>query len=402
MKEYLVIDADGHVLEPPDLWQRYMDGPCRHRAPKLIEDECGLQRLIVEGRVYPRHHYGLNGAGSAGAPVTPPAIKSKRYEDGKRGGFDPVARLEDMDVEGIDIVVLFPTLGMFLGGIKDVKLAEETSIAYNNWLFDYCSANPRRLKGYAHVPLQDVKIAIKEMRRAVSELGMVGVYLRPNPYFRRNLDDPEYFPFWEAAEELGVPIELHEGANGPLPIAGADRYEEYSRAPYNHLISHILSHPFEQQLACLVLIVGGVFERFPGLRVTFLESGVGWVPYWLDRMDKDFEHLGWYAPHLKLKPSEYFKRHCFVSCDPDERMLPHVVSEVGDDNILFASDYPHFDATFPGAVAAIAERADLSETTKRKVLGLNAARLIKLPVGPSAQERSRRSKEAPGYAAREA
>lgn len=380
MKEFLVIDADGHVLEPPDLWLRYMDGPCRSRAPRAIEDECGFQRLIAEGRVFPRHHYGLNGAGSAGQPVVPPAIKSKRYEDGRPGGFNPRERLKDMDIEGIDIAVLFPTLGMFLAGIKDIKLAEEVSIAYNNWLYDYCSVNPRRLKGYAHIPLQDVKIAIKEMRRAVTELGMVGVYLRPNPYFKRNLDDPDYNPFWAAVEELGIPVGLHEGANGPLPIVGADRYEDYSKAPYNHFISHVVSHPFEQQLACLTLIAGGVFERFPGLIVAFMECGVGWLPYWLDRMDKDFEHLGWYAPFLKLKPSEYFRRHCFVSCDPDEKILPYVAETVGDDNIVFASDYPHFDATFPGTVAAIADREEIPEKTKRKILGLNATRLINLPL----------------------
>jgi predicted TIM-barrel fold metal-dependent hydrolase len=382
MKEFLVIDADGHVLEPPDLWVRYMDGPCRSRAPRVIEDECGFQRVIVEGRVFPRHHYGLNGAGTAGQSVAPPVIKMKKYEDGRRGGFDPKERLKDMDLEGIDVAVLFPTLGMFLSGVKDTRLAEEISIAYNNWLADYCSANPRRIKGYAHVPLQDVKTAVREMRRAVMELGMVGVYLRPNPYGRRNLDDPEYYPFWDAVEELGVPIGFHEGGNGPLPIAGADRYEEYSSGPYNHLISHIVSHPFEQQLACLTLICGGVFERFPGLNVAFMECGVGWMPYWLDRMDKDYEHLGWYAPSLRLKPSEYFKRHCFVSCDPDEEAVPYVTKTLGADNIIFASDYPHFDATFPGAVAGIAEREEISDGAKMKILGLNAARLIRLPIGP--------------------
>jgi len=386
MKEYLVIDADGHVLESPDLWLRYMDGPCRNRAPRVVEDECGFQRVVIEGRLFPRHHYGLNGAGSAGQSVAPPAIKDKRYEDGKRGGFDPKERLKDMDLEGIDIAVLFPTLGMFLGGIKDIKLAAETSSAYNNWLADYCSANPRRLKGYAHIPLQDVRSAIRELRRAVTELGMVGVYLRPNPYFRRNLDDPEYNPFWEVVEELDVLVGFHEGGNGPLPITGADRYEEYSKIPYNHLISHIVSHPFEQQLACLTLICGGVLERFPGLKVAFMECGVGWLPYWLERMDRDFEHLGWYAPFLKMKPSEYFKRNCVVSCDPDEVAVSYVTDLVGDDNIVFASDYPHFDAMFPGAVAGIAEREEMPEATKMKILGLNVAKLINLPVGSSVPE----------------
>lgn len=386
MKEYLVIDADGHVLEVPDLWLRYMDGPNRDRAPRVIEDERGFQRILIEGRVHPRHEYGLNGMGSAGQSVNPSVIRRKKYEDGKRGGFDAKERLKDMDLEGIDIAVLFPTLGMFLGGIKDIKLAEETSMAYNNWLADYCSANPRRLKACAHVPLQDVRSAIREMRRAVSELGMIGVYLRPNPYFRRNWDDPEYYLFWEAVEELGIFLGFHEGASGALPIAAVDRYEEYSKLPYNHLVCHIVSHPFEQQLASLTMICGGVFEKFPGLKVALLESGVGWMPYWVERMDRDFEHLGWYAPSLKMKPSEYFKRNCVVSCDPDEAAVPYVTDLVGDDNIVFASDYPHFDAMFPGAVAGIAEREEMPEATKMKILGLNAAKLIHLPVGSSVPE----------------
>jgi uncharacterized protein len=138
----------------------------------------------------------------------------------------------------------------------------------------------------------------------------------------------------------------------------------------------VISHPFEQQLACLTLIAGGVFERFLDLKVAFMECGVGWLPYWLDRMDKDFEHLGWYAPNLRLKPSEYFQRHCFVSCDPDEKMMNYVATVLGDDNILFASDYPHFDAMFPGAVTAVADREELSESSKKKILGANAARLL--------------------------
>jgi predicted TIM-barrel fold metal-dependent hydrolase len=378
MKPLNVIDADGHVLEPGDLWLRYMSPSWRDRAPRLIVDECGLQRVIVEGRVFPRHHYGLNGAGSAGQPVVPPAIKSKTYESNRAGGFDGKERLKDMDLEGIHTAVLFPTLGMFLTGLKDVALADQVSMAYNNWLHDYCSANPDRLKGYAHLPLQNVKAAIRELRRAVTELGMVGVYMRPNPYGGRNLDDEEYDPFWAAVTELGVPVGFHEGANGPLPIAAADRYEQAAKGPYNHFISHVASHPFEQQFACLTLIAGGVFERFPTLRVAFMECGVGWVPYWLDRMDKDFEHLGWYAPRLRQKPSEYFKQHCVVSCDPDEVMLSYVADAVGDENIVFASDYPHFDAMFPGSVKAIADRSELSDARKRRILRSNAARFLGL------------------------
>lgn len=131
-------------------------------------------------------------------------------------------------------------------------------------------------------------------------------------------------------------------------------------------------------MAVLSLICGGVLERHPRLRVAFLESGAGWIAHWLERLDHHVKYWGHASLKLPLKPSEYFLRQCWISADPDEAVLPGIIQVLGDDNIVFASDYPHPDAKFPGVVDELASREDLSESSKTKILSRNAARLLKL------------------------
>jgi predicted TIM-barrel fold metal-dependent hydrolase len=165
---------------------------------------------------------------------------------------------------------------------------------------------------------------------------------------------------------------VHEGSGAYLPTAGAERF------PGQWFFTHMVSHPFEQMLACLSLICKGVLERFPHLRVVFLESGAGWLPYWLWRMDEHREILPFQVPWLKLKPSEYFRRQCYISCEPDEANLAATVQAVGEDRILFASDYPHWDATFPGATKAILDNDRISPLAKKKIMSENAQELLGL------------------------
>jgi predicted TIM-barrel fold metal-dependent hydrolase len=194
--------------------------------------------------------------------------------------------------------------------------------------------------------------------------------LRPNPIEGRNLDDPLYEPLWSAIEELGVPVAIHEGTTQDLPQSG-DRFD-------NFLFQHVCSHPHEQQIAAMTFICGGILERHPDLRVVFLESGCGWIAHWLERLDEHMDSWGHASMKLAMTPSEYFARQCFISADPGERTLPGVVSLIGDDNIVFASDYPHPDALADGIVDAIAKREGLSDQTKRKILGDNAMRCFGL------------------------
>ena len=245
--------------------------------------------------------------------------------------------------------------------------------AYNDWLASYCAADPRRLFGAALLPLQDPGAAADELRRAVTELGFVAGFVRPNPCAGRSLPDQAYEPLWRAAEELDVPVGVHEGSSVTVPTLGSDR-------PFNPLILHAVSHSFESMLACAQLIAFGVLERHPGLRVVFLESSGGWAPFWLERLDEQAESFGGFCPDLRLRPSEYFARQCAISFEVGERTLPALAPFVGSERIVWGSDYPHHDATFPGAVEAIrATVAPCPTATQARVLGLNARTLYRLP-----------------------
>ena len=267
--------------------------------------------------------------------------------DAQPGGSDPVARLADMDAEGIDQAVLYPTIGLYFSAVDDPGAAVRLATAYNDWLAGYCAADPARLFGAAMLPLQDPAAAARELRRAVTELGFVGGFVRPNPCRGRSLSHHDYEVVWDAAEELDVPVGVHEGSSVIVPTLASDR-------PFNPLILHAVSHSFEEMLACAQLIAFGVLERHPGLRVLFLESSGGWAPFWLERLDEQAESFGGFCPELRLRPSEYFARQCAISFEVDEHTLPALVPFVGADRVVWGSDYPHHDATFPGAVEALA------------------------------------------------
>jgi len=257
--------------------------------------------------------------------------------------------------------------------VPDPSAADALARAYNDWLAGYCAADGRRLFGAAMLPLQDPGSAARELRRAVTELGFVAGFVRPNPCLGRCLSDRAYDPVWEAAAELDVPIGVHEGSSVIVPTLGSDR-------PFNPLVLHAVSHSFEQMLACAQLIAFGVLERHPGLRVVFLESSGGWAPFWLERLDEQAASFGGFCPEMKLRPSEYFARQCAISFEVDERTLPALVPFVGAERVVWGSDYPHHDATFPGAVDALRATIAPSPTaTQTKVLGLNARETYRLP-----------------------
>ena len=360
------IDADGHVLEP---WRAWHGVPERCR-PHAVTDDRGLDHLIVaEQEVFVARLGQMGSPGTdVGAPVGPVPL-----EEARRGAFDPSARLVDMDAEGIDAAVLYPTIGLGFWGIADVDAAVAVARAYNDWLAGYCGAAPDRLYGAAMVPFQDPAAAVAELRRAREELGFVAAFVRPNPCRGRTIVDPANEPFWEAAESLGVAVAVHEGLQMAVPPLGADRH------PTNVLVLHAISHTLEQMLACAQLIGLGVLERHPALRVVFLEAGGGWAPYWLARLDHQVPAYHRYAPGLSLLPSEYFARQCWVSFEIDEATLPALTPFVGDDRVVWGSDYPHADSTFPGAVKELlATIAPLPALSRQRILGDNAAALYGL------------------------
>ncbi len=362
-----VVDADGHVTEPPDLWSRYGARAWAERLPRI---ECigGEERLVVDGK--PFMPFPITSTGAVGR-----LEEVRAYADGKPGGFEPGPRLVDMDAERIDVAVLYPSLGLTFGGLDDAELCAEISRAYNDWITDYCAAAPGRLYAAAIVPLQDPELAAAELRRVGRRDCMRAVMVRPNPYRGRTLDDPAYEAFWRAAVDCDLAIGVHEGTQGTMETVGIDRH------PDNRCFMHIISHPMEMQLASLALIAGGVLERHPGLRVVFLEAGGGWMPSWLERMDEHCEGplYGIWTPWLKRSPSEYFARQCWISFEPGERTLVPLAPLLGSDRIVWGSDYPHPDATFPGVLAKLERTiAPLGAAARRDLLGDSAARLYAL------------------------
>ncbi len=361
-----VVDADGHVVEPLAAWAALPDS-CR---PSINADSSGYEHVVVgdtEILAVP-----LGNLARPGSTFEDPA-SFRSLADALPGGWDPRARLRDMDAEGIDQAVLYPTIGLYFSAVDDPVAAVALATAYNDWLAGYCAADARRLFGAAMLPLQDPDAAAAELRRAVTQLGFVAGFVRPNPCLGRALSDRAYDGVWGAAEELDVPIGIHEGSSVIVPTLGSDR-------PFNPLVLHAASHAFEQMLACAQLIAFGVLERHPGLRCIFLESSGGWAPFWLERLDEQAASFGGFCPDMKLRPSAYFARQCAISFEVDERTLPALTPFVGASRIVWGSDYPHHDATFPGAVDAIrATVAPCPTATQVRVLGLNAMDLYRLP-----------------------
>lgn len=361
-----VIDADGHVVEPMEAWNGL---PEAHR-PVIHRDPSGYEHVVVGGREILAVPLGT--LATPGADFADPT-RFTTLADARPGGSDPAARLADMTLEGIDQAVLYPSIGLYFWALDTPGTAARVATAYNDWLSGYCAADPARLFGAALLPMQDPEAAARELRRAVGQLGFKAAFVRPNPCMGRSLSDRAYEPVWEAAEELAVPIGIHEGSSVIVPTLGSDR-------PFNPLILHAVSHSFEQMLACAQLMAFGTLERHPGLRIVFLESGGGWVPFWLERLDEQAETFGGFCPRMPLRPSEYFARQCAISFEVDEATLPALLPFIGHDRVVWGSDYPHHDATFPGAVAALRRTiAPLGIPSQARILGANARRIYGLP-----------------------
>ena len=217
-RTYNVVDADGHILEPLDLWTNYIDPGFSDRAPRLVKRENGQEQLVIDEQKLGDSQRSIGRIGAVGARQGVVAADTMEYKDGKPGGFDPHKRIPDMDADGIDAAFLYPSLGLFSGAIQDPQLAAAVCRAYNRWLADYCQPYPDRLFGVAMLPMQDVDLAIAEMRFAKKELGFKGGFLRPNPYNNKMINHPDYEPFWAAAEDLDFSVGFHEGAGAGMPL----------------------------------------------------------------------------------------------------------------------------------------------------------------------------------------
>jgi predicted TIM-barrel fold metal-dependent hydrolase len=368
---FRMIDAEMHVMEPVDLWERYIDPEFKARAPRRMSERRWDIRTVVEGEVMAA----MPGGDWPAISDAEEKAMGDRYAEAIARDFDPRSQVRAMDREGLDLAVLYPTSAMYVTAFDrmDARFAAAACRAYNDWLHDYIrAADPARMFGAAAVSPHDVPSAVAEVRRAVNELGMKAVFMRPNIVNGRPWHDVSYDPLWAACQELNVPVGFHETTGSRMKAAGADRFKSAG-------ITHIATHPLEQMLACMDVIMGGVTERFPRLRFAFLEGQCGWLPFWLHRMD---EHYEWREPygemtHLSARPSEYFRRQGFCAVECDEAFVARVVETVGDDTLVTTTDYPHGDSKYPDAMTSFLA-LPLSDRSKQKILWDNVLRLYSL------------------------
>jgi uncharacterized protein len=363
----LVIDADGHCNEPWEDLTPWMPKAYHHRAPVGFTDRHGTSRMYVEGRLSTR----TEGLGPGVSGPFAPHIKGDRP-----GGRDARLRLPDMDQEGVDVAVIFGTrVALAVNGLRDKELAGVLCGAVNRWLLEeYLPVDPKRLKGVGLIPCQDPPAAVKELERLVQHRkdGIVSAMLPVNVY-GINLGDRRFDPIYELAEAVGMPLAVHPqtGHDGQYGVwgtmgAGSERMEKYSYV-------HMTAFTFEPMIALMHMIGEGVFDRYPRLRVTYVEGACGWLPFWTQRLDEHFEKLRPQWHLCQRKPSEIIASgQVALTCEPEEESLPYVLETMGSHLIMYASDYPHWDCEFPESVRMLASIPGLTEEQKRRVLGRNA------------------------------
>jgi uncharacterized protein len=404
--EELLIDADGHILEPPDLWEKYLDPRYRDRALRIRVGDDGFEFLEIDGKraelTSPALLSSLGGMKKLremGAQVEDfnegrreklqarrneratifDSLSTGRPEDTYLAGCAPGAmdmkeRLEILDREGMAKAVIYPTLGLLWEAeLFDIELSSAYCRAYNRWIAEFCQDSGGRLVPIAHLSLGDPAEAARELERAV-KAGCKGAFVCPFTITRKPHGHPDHDPLFAAAQELDVPLAIHPTLEPPTwgvhqrfdGIAWADWYLDLFAAQG---VSHAFATLFQY----------GMFDRFPRLRAIVLESGAGWIGYWLDRGDAIYRRtaLGGTVA-LKERPSYYFKRQCYISADPDERSIAAMTELVGEDRFFWASDYPHPDHPGDYLTELRGMVEGMTTTARRGVLGENVARAFKL------------------------
>jgi uncharacterized protein len=335
---FTVIDADGHVTESQEQISKYLDDPYKRR-PQVSS-------------FYPWDGWDRRLLGTLGQTAG-----------------DAESWLRALDKGGMELTVLYPTLGLFMSFLRDREWAVALCRAYNTFLHEeFINASPR-LKAVALLPVQNPAACAPELRRAVRELGLSGGMLPADG--THLLGDSAFDPVYAEAERLGVPLGIH-ASGSHLGGAGVDMFPRFIQA-------HTCSHAFGQMRQLTSIIFEGVPERFPSLKLAFLEAGCGWAPYWMERMDDEYLKRAAEAPALTKQPSAYCRNgNIYFSCEADEWLLPQALKLVGENQIVYASDFPHWDNSYPSSIDEIRERGDLSDAQKQKVLADNCRKLYGL------------------------
>ncbi|HKV54538.1 MAG TPA: amidohydrolase family protein [Candidatus Binataceae bacterium] len=404
--EELLIDADGHILEPPDLWVHYLEPKYRDRAVRIRTGEDGYEFLEIDGKraeltsaALLASLGGMKKLREMGAEVEHfnasrrdklgentgrkqgifDSLATGRPEDTYLAGCAPGAmdlkeRLEILDREGMAKAVIYPTLGLLWEAeMFDAELAAAHCRAYNRWITDFCADSDNRLIPIAHLSLGDPVEAARELERAV-KAGCKGAFVAPYTLTRKPHGHPDHDVVFAAAQDLDVPVAIHPTLE-PAAWGIHQRFDGMMWADwyFDLFAAQGVGHAFA------TLFQYGVFDRFPRLRAVVLESGAGWIGYWLDRGDAIYRRtaLGG-TVQLKEKPSFYFKRQCYISADPDERSIAAMTRLVGEDRFFWASDYPHPDHPGDYLTELRGMVGEMGPAARRGVLGENVARAYRL------------------------
>ncbi len=361
MGDFGIISADSHVLEPPDLWGEYIEPRYRERAPHMLR-EGDADLFVIEG-VDPMPIGNQSAAG-----VAPEEMRqNSSFEEVFRGGWNPEARVRDMDTDRIDVEVLYPSFCMGLWKAPDVEYQLACMRAYNDWMADFVAGRTERLVGLGLIPLDDIDAAVRELQRAAGK-GLKGACISAVPPEDRPYSDPVYDPFWAAAQEARLPLSLHV-FTGKRAEMGSDFLTGYALLP--HWIQGTVGS----------MISNGVLERFPELRMISAELDIGWIASFLRRLDHAYvthRHWSGAGASLTMLPSEYFHRQVYATFMDDQPGI-QTRYQAGLENLMWSSDYPHPDSTWPHSVEVI-ERLfkDLPEAEKRMLVHDNAAGLYGL------------------------
>jgi predicted TIM-barrel fold metal-dependent hydrolase len=364
----LILSSDSHVFEPPDLWTTRIDARFRDRAPRMQRID-GADEIVIENDQV------LSGIGlisNAGARFEAPETISGRgrFEDVLAGGYDPAQHLRDMHLDGVAGEVLYPSQGLFYFRVKDSTLMSAIFRTYNDWLAEFCRTDPARLKGIAMINLDDVGDGIAELERA-ARLGLAGAMISELPIEERRYDHPDYEPFWAAAEALGIPLSLHTATRRQGRIRGAagkTLRDATSRA----------TKAFGPATSLCDMIFSGVFERYPRLIVAVVEFELSWAPYLLDTMDytyRERQEEAIYRFEDDMRPSDFFHRNVVLSFQEDAVGI-RLRDVIGVDTLMWGSDYPHSESTFPRSREILGEiLAGVPDDEQAKIVGTNTARV---------------------------
>lgn len=372
MSEYPLFDADSHVSEPLNLWQERLPAKYRDKAPRMLkehEGKPGAWWLIEEGRE--PHNVILGFGANKTLEELQQFLKGFSYAGAHRGGWDPAQRVKDMDQDGVTGDVLYTTLGFRMFWIRDAGFQRACFQVYNDWLAEFCSYSPKRLKGLGLISLYDPKQGAEDLEDCAKK-GLAGGLIWASPPDELPFYSKVYDSFWTAAQELRMPLSLHE-------FAGFERIYWESTAEKRTVANAVASHEVETTFATFIL--SGILERFPRLKIISAELNCGWLAYFLHRMDRAFDSRGVrlqgspFPTKLTMKPSEYFRRQLFATFIDDPYGLAHR-DEIGVDNLLWSSDFPHSATFWPHSREKIAEDFQgIGAEDKRKILSENVAKL---------------------------